>query len=110
MPSIDMKDRKYQVSEQFQSDKESTWKYPAHNALRGEMALMRETLQVLRDRTLQQWEVHALKETANAHLVHVHAHHRYVYWVLQNCAREILVTCHCEMTILNTKTNYSIIQ
>jgi hypothetical protein len=120
MPSIDTTDRKYQVTEQFQPDKESTWKYPAerdgwkiaHNALRGEMALMRETLQVLRDRALQQWEIHALKEAANAHLVHIHAHHRYVYWVLQNCVREILVTCHlpCQMTISNTETNYSISQ
>jgi hypothetical protein len=93
MPSVDTKDPKYQGTDQFQPNKESTWKYPAerdgwmiaHNALRGEMAFMRETLQIIRSRALRQWEIQALKEAANAHLVHIHAHHRYVNWVRIAC-------------------------
>jgi hypothetical protein len=87
MPSIDTQDPKYQVTDQFKPDKESTWKYPAerdgwriaHNAIRGELAFMRETLQIIRGRALQQWEVQALKEAANAHLLHIRSHHKYVY-------------------------------
>jgi hypothetical protein len=41
------------------------------------MASFRQALQAVKDRgTLKAWEVEALQAAADAHLEHIHAHHR----------------------------------
>jgi len=86
VPSIDVQDPKYRVSDKFAPDKASTWKVPmeedgwvhAHNALRLEISEMKNALAALTARGLikEEWEVKALNETWDSHLEHVHSHHR----------------------------------
>jgi hemerythrin-like domain-containing protein len=82
---IDPTSSEYQISKQFFPDKEKTWPYApekdgwvlAHNALRGEMQMMKESLQAIkiREGPLQSWEIKAINQALDAHLIHIHAHH-----------------------------------
>jgi hemerythrin-like domain-containing protein len=77
---------KYQISSEFPPNKETTWPYPpekdgwviSHNALRGELQMMKEALQTLQERAqeLQAWEIQAIHRALDVHLTHIHAHHR----------------------------------
>jgi hemerythrin-like domain-containing protein len=82
---FDATDKKYQVSAQYEADKESTWKYPAqndgwvhaHNALRGELSMIREVLVTMEQRSnpLEEWEILSVKCIMKAHFEHIHSHH-----------------------------------
>lgn len=82
--SFDPTDKKYQVSEDFPPDKESTWGYPAekdgwvraHNALRKEMADMIDSIRAAAKRgPLQAWEVNCIQTFWEAHYEHIESHH-----------------------------------
>jgi len=86
VPSIDVQDPKYRVSDKFAPDKSSAWKMPieedgwvhAHNSLRLEMSEIKDVLAELtiRGHIKEEWEIKAIKEIWNLHLEHVHSHHR----------------------------------
>jgi Hemerythrin HHE cation binding domain len=83
---FDATDHMFQVSAQYEPDKESTWKYPAqkdgwvhsHNALRSELSIIREALVAMEQRTnpLEEWEILSLQRIMMAHFAHIHSHHR----------------------------------
>lgn len=64
-------------------DKTHLWAHPmeedgwvhAHNALRGEIDVMRDILQALGRRSLKAWEVSSLQSWWTGHEIHVHDHH-----------------------------------
>jgi hypothetical protein len=84
--TFDPTDPKYQVSEAFKPDKASTWAIPeeddgwvlAHNAIRGEMSMVREALEAVQKRGqgLEEWEVAIITKSIEATFEHVHAHHK----------------------------------
>jgi len=84
--TIDVEDPEYRVSDKFAPDKASTWKIPieedswihAHNALRLEILEIKYALAALaaRGAIKEEWEINAINEAWNSHLVHIHAHHR----------------------------------
>jgi hemerythrin-like domain-containing protein len=82
---VDPASPEYQISNQFLPDKEKTWPFPpendgwvvAHNALRGEMQMIKEALQAIqkRGKQLQAWEIKSLNQALDVHLTHIHGHH-----------------------------------
>lgn len=82
---INATDKKYQVSAEFEPDKEPTWHFPpqndgwahAHNAIRGELSAIRELLIAIETRAkpLEEWEIVALNRITMMHFEHIHAHH-----------------------------------
>jgi hemerythrin-like domain-containing protein len=85
MVRIDVLDPKYQLSDQYKPDKEKQYKHPieqdgwviAHNALRGEIQLLRDALYAMkqRDQSLQAWEVASLQSAIDGHILHILGHH-----------------------------------
>jgi hemerythrin-like domain-containing protein len=82
---FDATDLRYQVSDKFKPDKESTWTFPmnndgwmhAHDSIRGEMKDIQQMLIAIKERKvpLKDWEVKALTCVFSAHFIHIHAHH-----------------------------------
>jgi hemerythrin-like domain-containing protein len=78
-------DKVYQETPMYLPDKESTWSYPAckdcwvhaHNALRGEMTDIKDTLIAIegRNQPLVEWELVALRKLIKSHFMHKHSHH-----------------------------------
>jgi Hemerythrin HHE cation binding domain len=74
----------YQISKEFQPDKEKTWSFPPendalvleHNSLRGEAEMMKEALQAIqqREKPVQAWEINAINQALDAHLIHMRVH------------------------------------
>lgn len=82
--TFDVKDKKWQVSEDFPPDKESTWPTPmekdgwmhAHNALRDQLRSFIEVLEVVKLRgTLDQWEIDCIRTVWHGHYLNIHDHH-----------------------------------
>lgn len=88
-PTIKVKD--YQLSAQFPPDKSASYPFPpeedlwihGHNAIRGEMHDLRESLEALVKRLskgnteLETWEVSCLEIVWNAHYQYLEAHHHH---------------------------------
>eukprot|EP00956_Cyclotella_meneghiniana_P026999 scaffold59674_cov105-Cyclotella_meneghiniana.AAC.1 len=85
--AFDPTDTKYQVSDDFPPDRESTWPYPpeksgwviAHNYLRDSMNQFQECLISVRDNSskinLQEWQVDCIRELFTLHYDMVEEHH-----------------------------------
>lgn len=84
--TVDVTDVQYQVSKDFDPDKESTWAHPkekdgwmlAHNALRGEVGDLEAAISAVAKKYNMDcpgWAVEALQKAWVAHESHVHAHH-----------------------------------
>ncbi len=80
--TVDIHDLTYQADINFSPDKGNTWTITpeqsgwvlSHNAIRGEINAMRETLAGLK-RQLRGWEIKCLKLWWEGHRIHVHEHH-----------------------------------
>lgn len=78
-------DPRYTVNDQYPPNKEATWPYPAekcgwmmvHNALRGEIIQLQDTLAAIKARkgTLKAWEVECIQDVFIAHLYNMEEHH-----------------------------------
>jgi hypothetical protein len=83
--SFDPTSPEYQIGKQYLPDKEATWPFPkeedgwihAHNALRGQMQMLREALETIRSRgkPLVDWEAVALVQAFDHHYEFIHTHH-----------------------------------
>lgn len=90
---FDPTDLKYQADKAFGPDKESQWNHPAdhdgwvhaHNAIRGELQMIQESLESLQKQVipedpssinLKDWQVKALQSIFEAHCQFIHSHHR----------------------------------
>lgn len=90
-PPFDPTDLKYQVSDEFPPDKESTWPYPmekagwvlAHNALRGAMEQFQYCLSTVKKKSsednnkLQAWQVKCIKEVFAFQYEFIEEHHAF---------------------------------
>jgi hemerythrin-like domain-containing protein len=82
---INASDKVYQATPTYLPDKESTWSFPAykdgwvhaHNALRGEMTDIKDTLIAIegRNQPLVEWELVSLHKLLKSHFIHIHSHH-----------------------------------
>jgi hypothetical protein len=84
--SFDPTSPEYQVSDQYLPDKESSWHHKPeedgwvldHNAVRGQMLMIREALELIqsrRNQPLVEWEISALVQAFDHHYELVHKHH-----------------------------------
>jgi hypothetical protein len=74
----------YQVSPEFCPDKTSTWSFPpeedgwtyAHNAIRGELKILKETVSSLANKEqIESWMIDGIQSMWKVHSVHIHSHH-----------------------------------
>jgi hypothetical protein len=82
--TFDPTSSEYQVSPDFAPDKGETWPYPpekdgwtlAHNAIRTEMELLKDSVEtLLKTDVVEGWMVTGLVSMWKVHFIHIHSHH-----------------------------------